>query len=344
MTQQFDKQASIKVNNSAFAWDLEKGLFQFEGADVMLFWVDSALKTLFDTIEEISGSAQADLVFETAGYRTGEIVSSFYKEQKGQLANILEVLPNIYVSAGWGKTTISYDEKTQTAVVRIENGWEDKVSKARNQMKQGTFLLGHWAGVFSGLLGCSMWYELLSSQLLGDSRLEMKIFPSSITPAQNIREAVRREEQTQIERLQQMVAEQTSELQALLKEISSPLIPVADNVIVIPLIGKYDTCRAQELIDKTLHSLPSYKANHLILDLTAISDVDDFTVSTINQLVQATRLLGITSILTGISPQLSMKMIESRFDLGEIKCFTSLKHGIYYTFAQNDMMILRKNQ
>jgi anti-anti-sigma regulatory factor len=341
--QQLNNNPSIKVNNSTFSWDLEKGLFQYEGADVMLFWVESALKTLFDAIEEISGSEQADLVFETAGYRTGEIVSSFYKEQKGQLANILNVLPNIYASAGWGKTSIFYDEDTQTAVVQIANGWEDKMIQSHNKAKQGTFLPGHWAGVFSGLLDQPMWYELIGSQVRGDACLEIKISPSSITPAQNIREAVRREENAQITRLQEMVAEQTKELQALLKEISSPLIPVADDVIVIPLIGKYDTSRAQELIDKTLRALPAYHANYLILDLTAISDVNDYTISIINQLVQATKLLGISSILTGISPQVSVKMVESNFDLGELKCFTSLKHGIYYTFAQNDMIILNKN-
>jgi len=50
---------NIDIGGLSFAWDLEKGQFSFEGEDAILFWISSAMKTLFDTIEEISGEEAA---------------------------------------------------------------------------------------------------------------------------------------------------------------------------------------------------------------------------------------------------------------------------------------------
>jgi len=77
---------NIDIGGLSFAWDLEKGQFSFEGEDAILFWISSAMKTLFDTIEEISGEEAASVVLETTGFRQGissRRVLSKYERRNG---------------------------------------------------------------------------------------------------------------------------------------------------------------------------------------------------------------------------------------------------------------------
>lgn len=50
-----------------------------------------------------------------------------------------------------------------------------------------------------------------------------------------------------------------------------------DSILVIPLVGRYEELRAEELLNRTLLNLPLYKAEYLILDLTALKGVDQYT-------------------------------------------------------------------
>ncbi|MGE7217177.1 STAS domain-containing protein [Priestia koreensis] len=335
---------SIKIKESTFDWDLEEGTFKFEGDEVVLFWVNTAFKTFFDAIEEVSGSKAASIVLETAGYRTGEIVSAFYQKSMGDFEQILSTLPNTYLTAGWGKTSInivSKDEKR--AVVRIQDSWEYKVTMAQGKGKEGTFLPGHWAGVFSGLYGTSMWYQVNKSQVKGDPYTEFEFFPSSITPQKNIHSLVNEQRQAEIEASEKYVVERTEQLSKIIKEISSPIIPVLENIVVIPLLGEYDESRAEELLSKTLFHLPEYKANYLLLDLTGISGVNEFTIDLLQKLVRSTSLLGTEAILVGISPELSMKMTSAGFLLSNIPCFSTLQHGIHHALSEEGLHIVKKS-
>ncbi|TLS36099.1 STAS domain-containing protein [Pseudalkalibacillus caeni] len=331
------KQAETSVNGSEFKWDLNDGSFQFEGADVMLFWIDSAFKTFLDTIEEVAGEGPADLVFETAGYRTGLIVSGFFKKTMDDIDQMLAALPNIYASAGWGRTTIEFCPDERKATVTILNGWEDKVSRARGKEKPGTFLPGHWAGVFTGLLDENMWYEVSPGGEDKDGQIVIEVAPSEITPTQNIQELIQSEERKQIVKLEQMVEDRTNDLQALVKEISSPIIPITDHIVIIPLIGRYDENRAQELVDKTMTSLPKYRADFLVVDLTGISETDEYTITMLQKMIQAVKLLGTQTILVGISAELSLQITNSNFMLEDVSYFSTLKHGMYYALAKEGM-------
>ena len=66
-----DKQAGIDIGGISFKWDLEKGEFLFEQQDAVLFWVSSAMKSFFDTIEEVSGDEASNLVLKLQDFARG---------------------------------------------------------------------------------------------------------------------------------------------------------------------------------------------------------------------------------------------------------------------------------
>lgn len=330
----------IDVNGSHFEWDTEKGDLKYEGDGALVFWINTAFKVFLDSIEEIAGKDETALVLESAGYRTGEIVSEFYHETIGNVENIVGSLPNTYKTAGWGITTIiDVDEEENSAVVRVQNSWEYKINKEQKKQKEGTFIPGHWAGVFSGLFREKVWYEVRKSQIEGDAYSEYVFSPSSITPKENIHDMIQEKKRRDLIDLEKKVSERTEELQQMIKEISAPIIPVLDHILVIPLIGRYDEHRLDELMTKTLHKLPDYKANTLILDLTGIYEVDDFTIDLLHSMVKASRLLGVSCLLVGISPKLSMQVVQSSAELEGLTCFSTLKHGIHYALAREGLTV-----
>ncbi|MCM3717646.1 STAS domain-containing protein [Fictibacillus phosphorivorans] len=338
----FQTQTSVDVNGSSFMWDTSKGVFQFEGGDVMLFWIDSAFKVFLDSIEEITGEGTADLVYETAGYRTGLVVSDFYKNKIGDIKKALEALPNTYVAAGWGKTFIEVDIEKKEAVISISNSWETKVKKAQGSNRMGRFLPGHWAGVLTGLFDTHMWYEILRDE--SPDILKIKITETDITPNDNIRDLVQREEQNEIMKLEAMVENRTRELTDLIREISSPIIPVTDHIVVIPLIGKYNELRSKDMLEHTLTSLPQHRAKFVILDLTGIKSINSELIDMLNKLVSSARLFGMETLLVGISPELSMEVTKHQYSLGDSTYFRNLKHAIHFAFAKEGMFIQEPNQ
>lgn len=158
---------SIRIADTEFEWNLEKGQFLFEGGDVVLFWIGTAMKNFFDTIEEISGEEASNLVFETTGYRQGLVIGEYFEEMKHVDANeAAGTLANIYAAAGWGKVSVHdfcFDDKTTT--IRLRDSWESKINLAQGKKRGTNFIAAHFAGVFSGLFGTNIWYKVVQDQV-----------------------------------------------------------------------------------------------------------------------------------------------------------------------------------
>ncbi|WP_156324405.1 STAS domain-containing protein [Bacillus sp. FJAT-27251] len=332
-----NNQQKLNIAGLEFGWNMEDGRFLFEEQDAVLFWISTAMKTFFDTIEEISGEEASNLVFESTGYRQGLVVGRYFEKMKEvSVEEAAEMITNTYATAGWGRTAIhhlDFDKKTLTA--HMKDSWEHKINVAQGKKKGGNFLPAHYAGVFSGLFGTNIWYRVVQHQLEGHEHSIIEYFPSEVTISENIHQLARKKESEQIARLEQTVEEKTAELKELVNRLSSPVIPVLEGVLVVPLIGKYEQDRAEQLLIKTLNTLPSYKANYLVLDLTGLdTDICEMSASLIGKIGAAASLIGIETILVGISPKLSQTVSETRIDFSKFSCFQTLRHGIHYALAQ----------
>lgn len=224
-----------------FSWDLEKGSLSFEGSDVVLFWISSAMRTFFDTIEEISGEESANLVFETTGFRQGFTIGQYFEKMKDvSVAVASEMIADTYVAAGWGK--ISVDElnfNEHTAKVFFKDSWEHKINVAQGKKAGGNFLPAHFAGVFTGLFGKNIWFREIQHQIEGHEESLVEYFPSDVTVFRNIHALARRRESETIRKLETAVEEKKNELTELVHRLSSPVIPAAlDGIVVVPLLGK----------------------------------------------------------------------------------------------------------
>ena len=337
------KNSHINISGLEFSWELEKGRFIFEEQDSVLFWISSAMKSFFDSIEEISGEEASNLVFETTGFRQGLVVGEYFQQMKGvTISEAAELITNTYASAGWGRTAIhelNMEEMTLTA--DLKDSWEHKVNVAQGKTTGTNFLPAHYAGIFSGLFGVDMWYKVVHYQIEGNDSSRIEYFPSDITVSNNIHELSRKKETEQIQHLEALVEDKTRDLKDLVKELSSPIIPVHDGIVVVPLLGKYDEDRADELVVNTLNKLPSYQASYLILDLTGLDkEISQYTASLIEKIGATTSLIGTDTILVGITPQLSMVIAQLGLDFAKFDCFQTLQHGIHFALGQQGRKII----
>ncbi|MCP8617710.1 STAS domain-containing protein [Salirhabdus salicampi] len=343
MDQDQSKNPSINVNGYRYEWENERGRLTFEGEDATLFWTDSALKSLLDTFEEISGHDAANVVLESSGYRMGIIVSNHFKKA-GNIEELLKQLPAAYAAAGWGSVSfVHVDLENKQMIARFTDTWEYKVNKKQGKSEGGPFLPSHWAGTLSGLFGENVWYKQRKCQLSGDDYDEYEFFPSSFTPTENIHAYTRKQEKAEIEKLEQLVNQRTKDLEELVAELSAPLLPVLEKCVVVPLLGKYDSNRMEDLINKTIYQLPQYDPEYIIIDFTGFDISGHRQLGALfDQFIQATRMLGTECIFAGISPRLSIKLTGAKYNLSNVKCYTTLRHAVMYALSQEGKQVIQK--
>jgi predicted ATPase/GAF domain-containing protein/ABC-type transporter Mla MlaB component len=118
--------------------------------------------------------------------------------------------------------------------------------------------------------------------------------------------------------------------EARLAEQSTPLIPITDKIMVMPIIGTVDEPRARRVIETALHGAQTHRAQVVILDITGMKQVDTGAADSLIQTARALRLLGTHVVLTGISPEIAQTLIGLNVDLSAIVTRGTLQSGIAY--------------
>ncbi len=121
---------------------------------------------------------------------------------------------------------------------------------------------------------------------------------------------------------------------ATLTELSTPLLTISDDVVVLPLIGAVDSRRAQLIMEALLTGIAQSGASFAILDITGVPLVDTQVANVLIQATQAVRLLGSRVILTGIRPEVAQTLIGLGIDLSGIITRSTLQAGIAYSMTQ----------
>lgn len=129
---------------------------------------------------------------------------------------------------------------------------------------------------------------------------------------------------------QQVIEAQKSALY----ELSTPLIPIADNIVVMPLIGAIDSTRVQQVMETLLEGVSMYQATTVILDITGVQAVDTQVANAFVRAARAVKLLGAQVIVTGIQPQIAQTLVHLGVDLEGIIAQSTLQAGIAFALGQ----------
>ena len=133
---------------------------------------------------------------------------------------------------------------------------------------------------------------------------------------------------------QRLQAEIIAVQAALLADLSTPLIPVADGIVVLPLIGALDSQRIQRVLATLLEGVTTHRAHAAIIDITGVPVVDTQVANALIQAAQAVKLLGAQVVLTGVRPEVAQTLVGLGVDLSSIVTHSTLQSGIAYALRE----------
>jgi CheY-like chemotaxis protein/anti-anti-sigma regulatory factor len=116
----------------------------------------------------------------------------------------------------------------------------------------------------------------------------------------------------------------------VLEELSTPLIPLSDEIVIMPLVGTIDSKRAAQVLEVVSQGVVSKGARIAIIDITGVPTVDTHVASALIQSAQVVRLLGAEVVLTGIRSRVARSLVELGVELGDLVTRSKLQGGISY--------------
>lgn len=118
------------------------------------------------------------------------------------------------------------------------------------------------------------------------------------------------------------------EQQEAIRELSTPVLQVRQRLLILPIIGVIDPQRARQLTEQLLRGIRSNRAKVVVIDITGVAAMDSNVANHLVLTVEASRLLGATVIVTGLSPEIAQTLVNIGVDLGKMKTVGDLQGGI----------------
>lgn len=138
--------------------------------------------------------------------------------------------------------------------------------------------------------------------------------------------------------IQETVADKQA-LRAAVQELSTPIIPLYSGILVLPLVGRIDGGRAQDVTEQLLEAIAREQADMVLLDVTGLSMVDTNIANHLMQTARAASLLGSQVILVGISSEIAQTLVHLNVDLGNLVTLSDLQSGVEYALGQLGLAI-----
>jgi len=116
--------------------------------------------------------------------------------------------------------------------------------------------------------------------------------------------------------------------QEAIRELSTPVLQVRERLLILPIIGVIDPQRASQLTEQLLRGIRTNRAKVVVIDITGVAAMDATVANHLVQTVEASRLLGATVIVTGLSPEIAQTLVTIGVDLGKMNTVGDLQGGI----------------
>jgi rsbT co-antagonist protein RsbR len=116
--------------------------------------------------------------------------------------------------------------------------------------------------------------------------------------------------------------------QDAIRELSTPVLPVRERLLILPIIGVLDSERARQLTEQLLGGIRTHRAKVVVIDITGAPEVDATVANHLVQTVDASRLMGASVIITGLSPTIAQTLVTLGVDLSKIRTIGDLQGGL----------------
>ncbi len=118
------------------------------------------------------------------------------------------------------------------------------------------------------------------------------------------------------------------EQQEAMRELSTPVLQLREQLLILPIIGALDSSRARQLTEQLLGAIQENRAKVVVIDITGVASIDRTVANHLVQTVEASRLMGASTILTGLSSEIAQTLVDLGVDLSMMKTVGDLQGGL----------------
>ena len=115
----------------------------------------------------------------------------------------------------------------------------------------------------------------------------------------------------------------------IIAELSTPVIPIWERVLLVPIIGTLTSDRAVRMTDALLERASAGGADVVILDITGVQTIDTEAAGLLRNTVTAVRVLGARSIITGIRASVAQTLVHLGITLDDIETRRKLSDALH---------------
>jgi rsbT co-antagonist protein RsbR len=116
--------------------------------------------------------------------------------------------------------------------------------------------------------------------------------------------------------------------QEAIRDLSTPVLQVRERLVILPIIGALDSQRARQLTEQLLQAIRINRAKVVVIDITGVPEIDSTVANYLVQTVDASRLMGASVIITGLSAEIALTLVTIGVDLSKMNAVGDLQGGI----------------
>jgi rsbT co-antagonist protein RsbR len=242
-------------------------------------------------------------------------------DKQGKIEYINRTIPGMSVDEVVGKQQLDFVSPEHQETVKTTNAQVFRTGESASYEIQGP-----------GPDGSLAWYSTLVGPIreTGDI-VAVSVFTADVSDRKKAEEDLRKAKDD-------LIAQQSMAI----RELSTPVIQIWDDILVLPLIGTVDTQRAQQVIENLLDSIVKTQASVAIMDITGVPVVDTMVANHLLSTINAAKMLGAEVIVTGVSPNNAQTLVKLGVDLTTITTKGSLQAGLKLAFEITDNQVSKK--
>lgn len=127
---------------------------------------------------------------------------------------------------------------------------------------------------------------------------------------------------------------------AILMEMSTPVTQLWDGILMLPLVGIIDSKRAHDIMNAMLTQIADTQSKIFVLDISGIAIMDTAVANYLIKITKATKLMGCTCIVSGVSSAVAQTIVELGINTDEILTTGNMRDALKTAFKMAGVKII----
>lgn len=137
----------------------------------------------------------------------------------------------------------------------------------------------------------------------------------------------------------ELATEKMRSQNAVLMEMSTPVTQLWNGILLLPLVGILDSKRAQDTMNAMLNKISQCQSKAFILDISGIAVMDTAVANYIIKITKATKLMGCTCIISGVSGAVAQTVVELGIQVDDINTTGNMQDALSIAFKMTGIKI-----